>query len=270
MTTRLASLPMYDPPELHEATDTWWQGLARHFRAAGIAGVPDRLTRPPELHAHWRDPALLFSQGCGFPLTHDLAGQWQLVATPSYTAPGCDGIEYRSVLIVPEESNLWSLDQLRGHTVCYNSEDSHSGFNALRVTFAPLAQDGRFFGKVVRSFGHIKSLALVQAGEVDVAALDCVTYALFARHAPERVRGTRVLCETEPAPGLPYVTAAATDADTLERLRAGLDAALADPTLADVRDRLMIAGAERVSETAYGAIRRFADRAAAWGYPRLK
>ncbi|MCK6454466.1 MAG: PhnD/SsuA/transferrin family substrate-binding protein [Alphaproteobacteria bacterium] len=266
---RPASLPMYDPPELHEATDAWWQGLARHFRAAGVADAPDRLTRPADLHAHWRDKALLFSQGCGYPLTHEFAGHWQVIATPCYAAPGCDGAAYRSVLIVPAESALWSLDQLRGCTACYNSEDSHSGFNVLRATFAPLARDGRFFGKVVRSFGHIKSAALVQESEVDVASLDCVTHALFARHAPHRLAGTRVLHETEPAPGLPYVTSAATDPQTLARLRAGLTAALGDPALEDVRERLLIAGARQLPDTAYRVIPRFAERAAGWGYPRL-
>ena len=267
---RVASLPMYNPPELDEATDAWWQGLARHFRHAGIADVPDRLTRPDDLHAHWRDPALLFTQGCGYPLTHEFSDHWQVIATPTYAAAGCDGAKYRSVLIVPDESALWSLDDLRGQTVCYNTEDSHSGFNILRATFAPFAGGESFFGKVVQSFGHIKSVELVQTGEVDVAALDCITHALYQRHAPHRIEGTRVLFETESAPGLPYVTSKTTDATTLRRLLAGLDAAMADPALSDVRERLMLTGAVRLPKGAYTVIRRFEERAVALGYPSLK
>lgn len=266
---RLASLPMYDPPELHEATNAWWQGLARHFRAAGIAGVPDRLTRPADLHAHWRDPALLFSQGCGYPLTHDFAGQWQVLATPCYAARGCHGALYRSVLIVPAASPFASLEDLRGRTACYNSADSHSGFNILRAHFAPLAHGGRFFGKVVRSGGHIHSAAMVQAGEADVAALDCVTHALFARHAPHRLAGTRVLRATEDAPGLPYVTSAATDERTLAALRVGLAAALADPGLHELRATLLIDGAQPLRNDAYSAIRGWEELAASHGYMRL-
>jgi len=263
---RLASLPMYQPPELKDATDAWWQGLARHFRAAGIAGVPEHLARPDDLHAHWRDPALLFSQGCGFPLTHAFAGQWQVIATPCYAAHGCAGPEYRSVLIVPESSAFASLEDLRGRTACYNSEDSHSGCNILRATFAPLARGGRFFGKVVKSGGHLRSAAIVQSGEADVAALDCVTHALYARHAPQRLAGTRVLRATEPAPSLPCITAAATDAGTLAALRAGLAEALADPGLQAVRETLLIVGAEILPEDAYAAVWKFEDRAVACGY----
>ncbi|MCC7047285.1 MAG: PhnD/SsuA/transferrin family substrate-binding protein [Alphaproteobacteria bacterium] len=263
------SLPMYQPPELAALTDSWWQGLARHFRAAGIAGVPDALTRPGDLHAHWRSPALLFSQSCGYPLTHAFAGCWQLVATPCYAAPGCEGPYYRSLLIVRADAPFRSIEELRGRTACFNSRDSHSGHNILRATIAPLARGGRFFGRVLQSGGHIHSAAMVQRGEADLAALDCVSHALYARHAPQRLEGTRVLCRTAPAPALPYITAAATDPLTLRRLRDGLQAALADPALADLRAELLIEGASLLPDAAYSAIAEIERQAVATGYPDL-
>ncbi len=267
---RLASLPMYDPPEVRALTDAWWRGLAWHLRGAGIESVPDALSRPgDQLHAHWASPGLLFSQGCGYPLTHGFAGRWQVVATPCYAAPGCEGPSYRSVLVVRADAPWRSVAELRGRTACFNSEDSHSGYNILRATVAPLARDGRFFGRILRSGGHIHSVAMVQRGEADLAALDCVTHALYARHAPHRLEGTRVLAMTEAAPGLPYVTAAATDAQTLRRLRAGLDAALADPALAALRAELLIQGAVLLPEDAYGAIADARRQAAARQYPEL-
>lgn len=265
----LASLPMYDPPEVRAATDAWWQALARHFRAAGIQGVPDALTRPAKLHAHWRSSVLLFSQGCGFPLTHAFAGGWQVVATPCYRATGCGGPYYRSVLIVREDAPLRSIEDLRGRTACFNTRDSHSGYNILRATAAPHARHGRFFGQVVQSGGHIRSAAMVQRGEADIASLDCVTHALYARHAPHRLEGTRVLAQTGPAPGLPYITAAATDAATLRRLRDGLQAALVDPALADLRADLLLGAASLLPEDAYSAITDAERQAAAAGYPDL-
>jgi hypothetical protein len=33
----IAALPMYDWPEIREATDAWWAGLARAFRREGPA-----------------------------------------------------------------------------------------------------------------------------------------------------------------------------------------------------------------------------------------
>ena len=265
-----ASLPMYEPPELRHWTEAWWQGLARHFQAQGIQDAPTALTRPGDgLHAHWGQDGLLFSQGCGYPLTHAFRGRWQVVATPCYAAPGCDGPTYRSALVVRADAPFQSLEDLRGKAACFNSRDSQSGFNILRATFAPLARDGQFFGRVVQSGGHIRSVAMVQAGEADLASLDCVTYALYARHAPQRVAGTRILAMTAPAPGLPYITAAATAPETLARLRQGLRAAMDDPALAPVRDALMIAGMAILPQDAYATIRAAEDQAIALGYPDL-
>lgn len=265
-----ASLPMYEPPELREWTERWWQGLARHFRAAGVQDAPMALTRPGEgLHAHWGQVGLLFSQGCGYPLTHGFHGRWQVIATPCYAAEGCDGPTYRSALLVRADSPFRTLEDLRGRSACFNSRDSQSGFNILRATFAPLSRDGRFFGKVVQSGGHIRSVAMVQAGEVDLASLDCVTYALYRRHAPQRTAGTRVLAFTAPAPSLPYVTAAATAPETLGRLRQGLRAAMDDPALAPVRDALLIAGMAILPQDAYATILDAEDQAIALGYPDL-
>ena len=70
----IANLPMYDLPEIRHATDDWWSGLARAFRRAGISDVPDRLDRERAMPEVWRDPGLVLSQACGYPLLHDLAG----------------------------------------------------------------------------------------------------------------------------------------------------------------------------------------------------
>ena len=43
----VASLPMYDLPELREATDAWWRGLARAFAAEGLEDA--MLTRLPRV-----------------------------------------------------------------------------------------------------------------------------------------------------------------------------------------------------------------------------
>ena len=61
----VASLPMYDLPEVTAATDAWWAGLARAMRREGLSDVPDRLTRGPDVAELWRASDLLFSQTCG-------------------------------------------------------------------------------------------------------------------------------------------------------------------------------------------------------------
>jgi hypothetical protein len=74
------------------------------------------------------------------------------------------------------------------------------------------------------------------------------------------------LTETAPSPGLPYVTAAATDAETLRRLRDGLQAAIANPALGDLRGDLFIKAAALLPGDAYAAIGDTERQAIAAGY----
>ncbi len=86
----LASLPMYDLPEVTAATDAWWSGVASALQRAGVDAVPEALTRDPDVDV-WNSRELLLSQTCGYTLTHALAGVIELVATPVYSAGGCSG-----------------------------------------------------------------------------------------------------------------------------------------------------------------------------------
>ena len=87
----IAGLPMYDLPELGGATDAWWSGLARALRSEGIEDVPDELTRMPQTEDVWGHEKLLLSQTCGYNMVADWRGRLTYVATPCYSAPGCDG-----------------------------------------------------------------------------------------------------------------------------------------------------------------------------------
>jgi len=264
----LASLPMYDLPELTGATDAWWAGLAKAFRQAGIAEVPSALCRPDDT-ALWHDPTLLFSQTCGYPLTHELKSVVQPVATPAYAAPGCQGAGYASVIVVRDDDPAQDVAQLRDRNCAVNALGSQSGYNVLRRLIAPLAVAGRFFSNVVVSGGHAASLAAVVGREADVAAVDCVTFELLSRCRPAAVQALRVLTTTQPVPGLPYVTRAGGDDALLRRLRDGLFAALANPSLAAARGELLIAGAEVLSLEDYGCLDRMEAEAVAGGYPKI-
>ncbi len=264
-----ASLPMYDLPTLRPATERWWRGLAGHLRAAGIDGVPERLHTNDDPMTLWRDPELLLSQTCGYPLTHALSGHLQLIATPVYRAPGCDGACYASVILVHKASGAERLDELRGRVCAYNSCVSQSGYNVLRAMIAPLAGGPPFFERVLPTGSHGESARAVGQRRADVCAIDCVTYALMQRYVPALLAGTRTLTWSPKAPGLPYVTRVGLDSETLVRMRAALTQALADPTLAGARDALLIADMVELPLAAYDAIPAMEADARQLGYPAL-
>ncbi len=254
---RLASLPMYDLPELRSVTDAWWRGLAGAFRRQGIEDVPDALDRSGSDDRAQKE-RLLLGQCCGYDLVRK-RGTLRLVATPAYVSPHCRGPLYRSVIVVADSSPAARLEDLRGQNCAINMACSHSGHTALRHAIAaldgPPADDGgRFFRRVEVSGSHVGSLDRVRTGRADCTSVDCVTFALLARHRPKALEGLRVLAESAEAPGLPYVTSAAADEDLVARLRDGLSMALADPALAAARDALLIGGIEVLPLSAYDRI----------------
>ena len=199
---------MYDFEEVRGAHEVLWNSVARKLERAGVEGVPAALDRSRSVHELWTDPGLLLSQCCGADLVGRYAGTLALVATPLYRAPGCDGCWYSSVVLVAEDSPATELSDLRDAVCVVNSHESHSGANALRALVAPLNRRGRFFSRIVTSGSHPASVATVARGEADVAAIDCVTYACLDRYRPSRLEGTRRLCYTARAPGIPFVTRA--------------------------------------------------------------
>lgn len=263
----LVSLPMYT--QRPDALAAFWQGLRRHLEDVGFTDLPKALDVPDDLMAHWASPALLMSQTCGYPLMHGLQGKVRYVGTPAYSAPGCEGAFYRSVLVVRAEDPARALPDLRGRIAAYNSDDSQSGYNAFRATIAPHAQSGPFFARTFATGSHARSLRAVRDGEADVACLDCVSFALAARADPAAVQGVRVLDMTAAAPGLPVVTQAAATDEEVMRMRSAWSAALTDPELRHARTELLLAGFEVIDPAGYDVIPRMRRDAEARGYPRL-
>ena len=289
---------MYDLPELEDATDAWWAGVAAALRREGVADVPERLFRDERLKAYWwsgdagklnrrnaatskwalrngelarqwRSPGLLLSQCCGYQLVNGRASRLQPVGTPCYSAPGCSGPYQSSVIVVGAGNSATDLAHLKGAVAAFNSRDSHSGYNSFRGMIAPLAGGKSFFSKVVATGSHANSIAMVVDGAADVACVDCVSYALIKRHRLDALLGTRSVGFTTAAPGLPYVTSAGASAERVRRIRAGLQAAMADPALAGARDALLICDIAFLTAEDYAQIGEIEDHALRLAYPEL-
>jgi len=263
----IASLPMYDWPEVKSATDDWWQGLARAFRNEGLADVPTDLLRGGHESNGWKDSNLLFSQTCGYPYTHGGTDTLQLVATPCYQLDGCEGPDYRSFILCREETSVDGLADFKGGRAAINNIGSQSGYSALRAVIAPIANKEAFFGNVMLSGGHRYSMNMVRRGEADLCAVDSVCYALAKTYVPELLIGLKIIASSPAAPGLPYVTARAASKDQLKRIQAGTLTAMSDPDLSTARDTLFIGGARMLTDLDYGRILDIEHDAIALGYP---
>lgn len=265
----IAALPMYDFPELREAHDALWRALAKNLTASGVADVPLRLTRGVDPREIWRDPALLFAQACEYPLAKTFGEHLTIVATPRYSAPGCEGISYRSAIIVRARDSAGSLGDLRNRRCVVNEQDSNSGMNLLRAAVAPLSASGRFFESVRYSGSHRRSLEFVVAEEADVAAIDCVSFAHLQRIEPALTEKVRVLGWSPESPSLPYVTARQTSEATLDSLRYALAVVFTDPTLREARERLFLAGVDLTPDASLRRVSKLERDAAGYQYSEL-
>ncbi len=262
----IASLPMYDLPELQTATDALWAAIA-----ARIPQAPKALTRTANLEKIWTDPDLLVAQTCGYPLVTSLAGKVALLATPCYDATGCEGPSYRSAIITHVEEPANTLSALRGKICAVNSIDSNSGMNLLRAEIAPLVQNGeKFFARVVTTGSHASSVEAVADGHADVAAIDCITWALLQERRPTALREIQLLGWTQSTPGLPFITSLRTDETTRRALIDALHDIIADPALAHIRIALRLEKVVELPLGAYDLILGLERDAVASGYPTLR
>ena len=267
MRARVASLPMYLANR--PAVAALWELLREKLNAAGMERLPAQLTWPQDYHRHWLEPDLLLSQTCGFPLTHALAGQVQLVGCFSYDAPQCEGIYCRSVLVARSEHAHWALERFRGLRVAFNAQDSQSGTNALRALVAPLARKGVFFARTLETGAHTASVAAVRNGQADLAAIDCVTFAALQRCTPQATQGLCTVGTTDAYPGLPLVTALATSAAERVQLQQALHALVAMPQAATTLETLGISGFDTPTLSVYQRCADMRESARALGYPAL-
>lgn len=238
--TKQASLPMYDFPEVRKATDAWWAGVAKHMQIAGVDNVPEQLQHDKPVKSLWQNEQLFLSQCCGFDVVFGFKDTLMPLLITDWDVEGCQDGHYSSWTIVHEDSSYQKISDLHNSVAVINGRESHSGMHSLMTLIQPHNKEGAFFRRIYESGAHADSLAAIQSKQADVAAIDCVTYALLKAHRPSTIAGTRIIGQTDLAPAHPYVTRSTTSAETQQRMRDALDAAFHDESLNAARDTILL------------------------------
>jgi ABC-type phosphate/phosphonate transport system substrate-binding protein len=264
----IAALPMYDGPGTAHANDAIWAAIAVGLRERDVA-TPERLTRAGDLPTLWGSPHLVFGQTCGYPYIKDLRDTVALIATPEYDFPGCEGVAHRSFLVRRAGDPRRSLEVFRGGVAALNAWDSNSGMNLFRAAIAPLAGGRTFFSAVVAMGSHQRSVEAVAEGRADLAAIDCVSFALMKRFRPNLVARVAIVAESPLSPGLPFIMSARLPEATIASVGEALFEALAHPDLAEARAALGLKGARVTKLADYERVLDIERAAEAAGYPGL-
>jgi len=167
---------------------------------------------------------------------------------------------YYSYMIVPAQSPAKGFDDLRGKRFAFTDPMSNSG---KLVPEYLLAQQGEtpehFFGEVIYTSAHDKSIRAVAEGEVDGAAVDSLIYEYLLRKEPSLAKKIRILTRSAPYGIPPVVVRPTIPAPLRERLRTVLLAMHEDPEGALILQGMMLRRFVAANDAAYGTIREMRD-----------
>jgi phosphonate transport system substrate-binding protein len=126
-----------------------------------------------------------------------------------------------------------------------------------------LAQQGetpeRYFGEIIYTSAHDKSIRAVADGEIDGAAVDSLVYDYLIRKEPPLAKKTRILSRSAPY-GIPPVVVRPDISPALrESLRTALLSMHEDPEGSLILQGMMLRRFVPANDAAYGTIREMRD-----------
>jgi phosphonate transport system substrate-binding protein len=163
---------------------------------------------------------------CGLPfvqLTLIRSNQLQPLVAPVMQASRYQNCPvYFSDIIVNAESEVKTFDRLAGKVFCYNDPGSNSGYNMVRQRLMQASYPSSFFGKVIQSGSHQRSIRLVVEGLADCSAIDSTVLEQELRDAPELANHLRVIESIGPCPIPPVVVAQRLGSKLIDLLQSAL------------------------------------------------
>lgn len=131
---------------------------------------------------------------------------------------------YSSVIVVPKDSDVQTLEDLKGKDFLFVDPASTSGHLFPRATMLGQLGIGNeelegYFNSVAFSGGHDKSLLAIANGDADGAAVCTFCVDMFAESGLFNVEDIRVIQETEPIPGGPLTYREDLPEDLVEKIR---------------------------------------------------
>ena len=206
----LASLSMYDRPELKTHNQVYWSEIRRELYSRGIES-PKLLTEDGRDLSFWGNPKLFLSQTCGLPYRKYLHNKVNLVGTPDFGVKGCPPGYYCSYFIVRKNDKRNLLPQFNDSVFAYNEKNSQSGFASARNHLKSL---GFWFQSIKKTGSHLRSAHSIVNGDADIATIDAVTWYFINKYETIATE-LRILEATDPTPGLPYITSKTLKCDVM-------------------------------------------------------
>lgn len=190
---------------------------------------------------------------CGKPYVdgHDKFGMELLVAPQAYGKT-----VYYSYIIVPRESTVKSLKELKGKTFAFGDPGSNSGKLVPAYMIALMNETPEtFFSKYIYTYGHDKSIQAVAEGIVDGAAVDYLIWEYFNRINPELTSKTKIIEKSPPCGIPPVVVRSNLDPALKEKIKSIFLSVHEDEAGREILKGMMIDKFVAVEDSLYDSIR---------------
>lgn len=127
---------------------------------------------------------------------------------------------YYSYIIVPRDSKVNSLKELKGKRFAYSDPKSNSGAIAPSYYLYKLGFNYKdFFGEIIYTYSHAESIKAVEYGFVDGAAVDSLVYDSMKMIDPTIVNKVKIIEKLGPFPTTPIIVNDTLTKEEIEKLR---------------------------------------------------
>lgn len=169
---------------------------------------------------------------------------------------------YFSDVVVRRDSGYRSFADLRGSAWAYNEPRSHSGHHVVLHHLATLGHAAGYFGRVVESGAHQRSLRMIIDGGVDASAIDSTVLEAELERHPELAGEIKIIDTLGPSPMPPWVMLKSLPRNLRTDIREALTGMHADAEGAAILANWRIARFVAAQDSDYDSLRQMARAAA--------
>ncbi|MCX9029150.1 MAG: phosphate/phosphite/phosphonate ABC transporter substrate-binding protein [Candidatus Methanoperedens sp.] len=163
---------------------------------------------------------------------------------------------YYSYIIVPDDSNIKLLEELKGKTFAFTDPLSNSGKLSPEYMIAKIGENPETFFKLTFfTYSHDKSIQAVAEKMVDGAAVDSLVWDFKNATYPRFTSRTRIISKSPPYGIPPLVVSKDIDPVLKEKLRKILLQMHEDKKGKEILDRIMIDRFSEANDSLYDSVR---------------
>jgi len=163
---------------------------------------------------------------------------------------------YYSYIIVPKDSNVMSLRELKGKTFAFTDPLSNSGKLSPEYMLAKMGEDSETFFKLTFfTYSHDKSIQAVAENMVDGAAVDSLVWDFKNTADPKFTSRTRIISKSPSYGAPPVVVSKDIDPALKDKLRNILLHMHEDKRGMEILSNIMIDRFSEVNDSLYDSIR---------------